>query len=122
MGTRDCKHIAAMASPSVGEAGKTGQWRTQRPVVDQTKCVAAKGKGTGCFQCWLYCPEAVIAKRAPIEIDMEYCKGCGICAEECPAGAITMAPEVQAEPCPMPPSAEEEDELRSTVEPERSEP
>ena len=26
----------------------------------------------------------------PVEIDLEYCKGCGICAEECPAKAITM--------------------------------
>jgi pyruvate ferredoxin oxidoreductase delta subunit len=25
---------------------------------------------------------------------MDYCKGCGICAEECPAKAITMVDEV----------------------------
>ncbi len=93
MGTRDCKHISAMASPSVGEAGLTGDWRTMRPVVDQALCVEVKsGKGT-CFRCWVFCPEVVIARRAPIEIDLDYCKGCGICVEVCPAGAIRMVPE-----------------------------
>ena len=29
----------------------------------------------------------------PVEIDLTYCKGCGICAEECPAGAIGMERE-----------------------------
>jgi Pyruvate/2-oxoacid:ferredoxin oxidoreductase delta subunit len=26
-------------------------------------------------------------------IDLDYCKGCGICVAECPAGAIQMVPE-----------------------------
>ena len=97
MGTRECGHVSAMASPSVGEAGLTGQWRTTRPVVDHEKCIEVKtGKGT-CFRCWLYCPEMVVRKKAPIEIDMDYCKGCGICAEVCPASAIDMVPETDCE-------------------------
>ena len=28
------------------------------------------------------------------EINMDYCKGCGICVSECPASAITMISEV----------------------------
>lgn len=86
-----------MASPSVGEAGKTGQWRTERPVIDHSKCIPVKKTAPACFRCWLYCPEAVINKSIPVEIDLTYCKGCGICAEECPSGAITMAPEREAE-------------------------
>ena len=27
------------------------------------------------------------------EVDYDFCKGCGICAEECPCGAIQMQPE-----------------------------
>jgi NAD-dependent dihydropyrimidine dehydrogenase PreA subunit len=27
------------------------------------------------------------------EIDYDYCKGCGLCATECPSGAIQMTPE-----------------------------
>jgi Pyruvate/2-oxoacid:ferredoxin oxidoreductase delta subunit len=26
-------------------------------------------------------------------IDYDYCKGCGICVQECPCGAIEMVPE-----------------------------
>jgi len=96
MGTKDCKQISAMAFPSKGEAGKTGQWRTQRPVIDHSKCIPEKNNAPGCFHCWLYCPEAVIQKKVPIEIDLTYCKGCGICAEECASGAITMVDEAGA--------------------------
>lgn len=44
--------------------------------------------------CWLYCPEGVIEVRNGVPVvDYEYCKGCGICAAECPAGAIVMVEE-----------------------------
>ena len=32
-------------------------------------------------------------RRAAYAIDLDYCKGCGICVAECPAGAIEMVPE-----------------------------
>ena len=93
MGTRDCKNISAMASPSIGEAGRTGEWRTSRPVIDHSRCTPVRKNKPSCFLCWVYCPEAVIKRDIPIQIDLTYCKGCGICAEECPAGAITMVAE-----------------------------
>ena len=85
-----------MASPSLGEAGKTGQWRTQRPVIDHSRCIPEKNNTQGCLRCWLYCPEAVIPKSIPVEINLTYCKGCGLCAAECASGAITMVPEAEA--------------------------
>ncbi len=96
MGTRDCGHMSAMSSPTRGEAGLTGQWRTARPVVDQAKCLASKAGKLTCLQCWVFCPEAVIAKKIPITVDLDYCKGCGICAVVCPSGAIEMASETQS--------------------------
>ncbi len=93
MGTRDCQHICDESSPAIGEAGKTGEWREAFPLVDLEKCIPAKQNKPACFLCWLYCPEAVISRAVPIQIDMEYCKGCGICAEICPAHAITMVSE-----------------------------
>ncbi|MBW1981089.1 MAG: 4Fe-4S binding protein [Deltaproteobacteria bacterium] len=85
----------ACATLMRGEAGKTGEWRFERPVVDHSKCISAKTGKQSCFLCWLYCPEACIDRKAPVEIDLVYCKGCGICAEECPADAIHMETEEQ---------------------------
>ena len=84
---------AIHASATMGPFNKTGSWRLQEPVVDQSKCIA-------CKICSQFCPDECIERlvaRVPddpsvarIKIDMEYCKGCGICARECPKGAITM--------------------------------
>lgn len=76
-----------------GEAGRTGDWRSKKPVIDYTRCTPCKNKKPSCFLCWLYCPEGVVKRAIPVEIDLEYCKGCGICAEECPTKAIQMVEE-----------------------------
>jgi len=86
-----------MGKPAVGEAGETRQWRTARPVLDESKCTPAKTGKPSCYRCWVYCPEAVITKEIGITIDMVHCKGCGICAEVCPAGAIVMEPETSSD-------------------------
>ena len=76
-----------------GDAGRTGSWRVLRPVVDYEKCTPAKRGKEACFLCWLYCPDGVISKTIELQIDLEYCKGCGICSEECPTNAISMVDE-----------------------------
>lgn len=65
----------------------TGDWRTERPVMDKDKC-------TNCGICFLYCPVFSIEKKnEEFVIDYSYCKGCAICEHECPTGAIKMVPE-----------------------------
>jgi pyruvate ferredoxin oxidoreductase delta subunit len=39
----------------------------------------------------MYCPDQAINKE--FEIDLGFCKGCGICANECPKRAIAMVRE-----------------------------
>jgi NADPH-dependent glutamate synthase beta subunit-like oxidoreductase len=49
-----------------------------------------------CDNCYGLCPDNAVMKLGPGEryaIDLDYCKGCGICAQECPCGAIEMVPE-----------------------------
>lgn len=66
---------------------KTGDWRTFRPVIDESKCVK-------CLMCWVYCPDGAIEwDGEKVSINYDYCKGCGICARECPRKAISMVEE-----------------------------
>jgi 2-oxoacid:acceptor oxidoreductase delta subunit (pyruvate/2-ketoisovalerate family) len=47
-----------------------------------------------CDNCWLYCPEMAVKKKdGEYEIDYDFCKGCGICANECPRRVIDLVPE-----------------------------
>jgi len=101
MGTKECGQTSAQSKPMVGEAGRTGDWRSKRPVIEASVCQAAKAGKRTCQICWVYCPDACIMQGAPPAIDLEYCKGCGICAEECPAHAIAMVPEAEHGACEL---------------------
>jgi len=45
--------------------------------------------------CYFYCPDAsiIIEDGKATSVDLKHCKGCGICAKECPESAIVMAAE-----------------------------
>lgn len=70
---------------------ETGAWRSHRPIIDLDKC-------THCMFCWLFCPDGsiMVSDSKVTGIDLRYCKGCGICAVECPRHIITMVDEAQA--------------------------
>ena len=60
------------------------------------RCLSC-GTCFSCDNCFGMCPDNAVLKTGdadtPYLIDLDYCKGCGICAAECPAGAISMVPE-----------------------------
>jgi 2-oxoacid:acceptor oxidoreductase delta subunit (pyruvate/2-ketoisovalerate family) len=60
------------------------------------RCLSC-GNCFSCDNCFGICPDnAVIKLGEPGEryaIDYDFCKGCGICVAECPAGAIELVPE-----------------------------
>ena len=90
---RRFKVLTSASTSGVGDAGRTGSWRVERPVINLERCSPAKTGKHVCHFCWLYCPDNVVSKDIEPKIDLEYCKGCGICAEECPVQAITMVPD-----------------------------
>jgi 2-oxoacid:acceptor oxidoreductase delta subunit (pyruvate/2-ketoisovalerate family) len=49
-----------------------------------------------CDNCYGVCPDNAVVKLGAglrYRFNYDYCKGCGICAQECPCGAIRMVPE-----------------------------
>jgi 2-oxoacid:acceptor oxidoreductase delta subunit (pyruvate/2-ketoisovalerate family) len=49
-----------------------------------------------CDNCYGVCPDNAVIKLGAgqrFRLNYDYCKGCGICAQECPCGAIAMVPE-----------------------------
>lgn len=66
----------------------TASWRTHRPVIDKALCI-------DCGFCLSYCPVNSVryCPENGYTISYDYCKGCGICAVECPRKAIHMEKE-----------------------------
>ena len=49
-----------------------------------------------CDNCFGVCPDNAIIKLGPgkgFEINLDYCKGCGICVAECPSSSMIMVPD-----------------------------
>ena len=70
----------------------TGGWKKLRPVLDKGKC-------TNFLICWVMCPDSavIVEDGKMIGFDMEHCKGCGICAEECPDKVKAIKMEEEAD-------------------------
>ena len=67
----------------------------ENAVFEARRCLSC-GNCFGCDNCFAVCPDNAVLKltsAGDYGIDYDYCKGCGICAHECPCGAIDMVPE-----------------------------
>lgn len=63
-------------------------------VVEEAKRCFYCGDCNACLNCFKFCPDAAIALNGDnLKIDYDYCKGCGICVEECPRNAMGMEEE-----------------------------
>jgi len=80
-------------SENNSQVASVADWRLIKPVFNKDYCI-------DCQFCWIYCPDVSIISRDKkvIGIDMDHCKGCGICVEVCPTNpkSLLMFPE-QAE-------------------------
>jgi NADPH-dependent glutamate synthase beta subunit-like oxidoreductase len=65
----------------------------QDAVYEAGRCISC-GVCNYCDNCMTFCPDFCI-HRTPdgYEVDLDYCKGCGICAQECPRDVIDLIQE-----------------------------
>ena len=69
-------------------------------VYEARRCLSC-GNCFSCDNCFGVCPDNAVLKLSDAvnangngyAINLDYCKGCGMCVSECPSGAITMVPE-----------------------------
>lgn len=64
-------------------------------MAEARRCITC-GACTSCDNCYVFCPDAAIVperETGTYAIDLTHCKGCGICAAECPRGAVVLVPE-----------------------------
>jgi NADPH-dependent glutamate synthase beta subunit-like oxidoreductase len=64
-------------------------------VYEARRCMSC-GNCFECDNCYGLCPDDAVIKRGAglrYAFNVDSCKGCGICAQECPCGAITMVSE-----------------------------
>ncbi len=80
--------ISCIAEPGTAMQYNTGSWRSKRPVINKDACI-------NCLLCWMYCPDnAIVVEKGEMKgFKYSHCKGCGICANDCPRKAIVMVDE-----------------------------
>jgi len=75
-------------------------WTPGEVAAEAARCLASL-TCTWCEVCQLMCPDLCVTRdpdSGQIRIDLDHCKGCGLCAHFCPKGAIQMETE-PADPC-----------------------
>lgn len=97
------KKSARQKVTTLGIQKRNNNFREVNNGLDQDAALAESkrcfhcGVCTCCDNCYIFCPDIAILKtpgnKAGYEINMEYCKGCGICINECPRAAMIMEVE-----------------------------
>lgn len=67
----------------------------ENALFEARRCLSC-GNCFECDNCYGICPDNAVIKLGPgkrFEFNYDFCKGCGLCAAECPCGAINMVPE-----------------------------
>jgi len=68
----------------------------ENALFEARRCLSC-GNCFECDNCYGICPDNAVIKLGPgkrFRFNLDYCKGCGMCAAECPCGAIVMTPEL----------------------------
>lgn len=79
----------------------TATWNEDQAYGEASRCMHC-GRCIECDNCLVFCPEVSVHPKGSegfgYRVDYDYCKGCSICFNECPRGAITMVEEGTQQP------------------------
>lgn len=73
-----------------------GGLNADNALLEARRCLSC-GNCFECDNCYGVCPDNAVIKLGPgkrFVFNYDYCKGCGICVQECPCGAIEMVKEI----------------------------
>lgn len=96
------EHKARHPIPELGVSNRVAGFQevklgfTKETAIEEAKRCFNCGVCNMCDNCLVYCPDVAIARREDgfrYFIDYDYCKGCGVCVQECPRFAISLEPE-----------------------------
>lgn len=86
------KALVTFSRSRGAETKQKGTREGERVLHESGRCLSC-GTCNLCLQCASSCPDACIGlvnDQTAVAVDLDYCKGCGICAFECPRGVISM--------------------------------
>jgi len=99
------EHAARIDAPILPPAERRGQEEIEVSL-DANQASHEAGRCLSCGNCmacdhsWTLCPDSAVLKTTEEAadgshnlFDYDYCKGCGLCAHECPCGFIAMQDE-----------------------------
>ncbi len=92
---RSVRPMLDVVRRSSGFAEVVGNLTEDNAVYEARRCMSC-GNCFECDNCYGVCPDNSITKLGPgkrFEFKYDYCKGCALCASECPCGAIKMEAE-----------------------------
>lgn len=70
-------------------------WEIEQALAESARCFSC-GTCTHCDNCITYCPDMAVQRLGDgYTVLTDYCKGCGVCVEECPTGSMTMLEEMK---------------------------
>jgi NADPH-dependent glutamate synthase beta subunit-like oxidoreductase len=99
------EHAPRVDAPILPPAERRGQEEIEGGLTpnqashEAGRCLSC-GNCMACDNCWTLCPDSAVLKTTEqaadgshYVFDYDYCKGCGLCAHECPCGYIAMQDE-----------------------------
>jgi 2-oxoacid:acceptor oxidoreductase delta subunit (pyruvate/2-ketoisovalerate family) len=89
--------VLALARRRASFEELVGGLEADTALLEARRCLSC-GNCFECDNCYAVCPDNAVIKLGPgnrFAINYDYCKGCGLCAEECPCGAIEMVKELR---------------------------